>query len=351
METIIIMTHATKTSRSRNTSITVISTLGELISRFEGYNQSMGLAVATRKGYKRALKVFTDWAGLDTALTEIDECLIDEYREYLILRGDLSRQSIRTYLRSLKVLLRFAEKKHHLAECPLVELPGVGSQVPKASLSQTELAELLEATEGEQMELLRKRARAIVVTLYGTGMRVSELCQARYSMIETLEVDGEVAHVLLIESAKRGGERPIILSGSVWSAIKSYRDALLLLPNNAKAVEDLDTLFATRSGQALQVEGVQRLISRLVVRCNEQRRSLAGGNEIELLAASPHSFRRSFAVEWLNQSEGRELDVLQEVGGWSDIETVKRHYARYKLETLIRASRRNAPKVGKGDII
>jgi integrase/recombinase XerC len=294
-------------------------TICELIQLFDVYNLGRGKRPATCHWHVSALKQFADFAGEQLLAGEITELVADRYRADLVKRG-LAVESVNTYLRSLKALLRWAYRKHYLESPITVELMLTDPPEVKESFDPDEFQLLLEACEKEATHIGRLRAKAIIMLLYSSGMRASELIQARWNNIR--EQNG--VHVLNIKAAKRGKMRTVPLANSVWAAISAYRKAL-----EAEGFSPV-CLFASQRNHndPLTVSGLRQLCDRLENRSG--------------IHANPHMYRRAFASWWLNEGKG-DIETLMKIGGWQDRETVFSHYAALKTETLVQAHSRYSP--------
>lgn len=296
-------------------------TLNELIRRFDSYNKSVKKSVATCKWHVTALKQFIDFTGGNFPAGEISEQLIDDYRAALVARG-ISEQSINTYLRSLKALLRWAYRKKLLPALISVEMIRTEPLEPKSVLSLSELNRLLDAANGESTELLRQRARAAVLLLADTGLRASELCRLTWESLAVQTFGDSAVSVLAVKSAKRGKIRQVPLSPLASGALAELRRAA------GGPVDGYIFASARNRLQPLTVSGLRRKLTRLERRCG--------------VRANPHKFRRTFATYWLNQDES-EIEKLMQIGGWRDRETIFVHYARYQVATLIEAHKKHSP--------
>jgi integrase len=306
-----------------------VVTLDQLVSKYNRQNLSVGKAVITCQNHAAVLKRFTKIVGETLPITELDADILEDYRLELRNLG-LSSVSINTNLRSVKALLRWAEKRGYLERCPAVEFVKERKQAPKPALSSEEFQLLLVAAEKEYTLLLRFRAKAILNLLYDTGLRAGELCRARYADIKHLQIDGQAAYSLEIYASKTDEFRPVVFRDRTWQTIKEYREELARPHGRGykKLGVNPETIFvSTTSFEPLTVSGLRRMLFRLEARCE--------------IHANPHKFRRTFADRYLNASEGEDSGQLEELGGWSDNRIIRKHYARYRLTALVRAYRRN----------
>jgi site-specific recombinase XerD len=319
-----------QTSQERFMTVTV----EESVSKYNRYNVSIGKTRKTCQNHAAVLKRFVEIVGKETLITAVTVEVIEDYRGKLF-DGGIKAVSVNTNLRSVKAFLRWSVQRGWLATCPDIEFVKERKQPPKPAFSDAEFETLLTATESECTILLRLRAKAIVLVLYDTGMRVGELCAAKFSDIAHQKIDGEVAHLLHLYASKTDNYRLAIFREVTWQAIQSYR-AELAEPHGQgykRQGTNPDTIFvsAKNLSQPLTVTAVQQMLNRLEKQAK--------------IHCNPHKFRRTFADRYLNNTEGGEIEILGELGGWSNGQIIREHYARYRVQTLVRAYRRTLERV------
>jgi integrase/recombinase XerC len=157
-----------------------------------------------------------------------------------------------------------------------------------------------------------ERDRAIVETLYSTGVRVSELAGLDW---DSIDLGAECVRVF----GKGRKERIVPLGEIALEALRTYRRQL------AEArIASLDSaaVFVNRRGGRLTTRTIARIVGREV---------RASGTPV---AASPHSLRHSFATHLLEQ--GADLRSIQELLGHSSLSTTQR-YTHVNLDHLMKA--------------
>jgi integrase/recombinase XerD len=180
------------------------------------------------------------------------------------------------------------------------------------SLSEKEVEALLAAPDPETA--LGLRDRAMLETLYATGLRVSELVSLK--TVELSMTDGVVRIV-----GKGSKERLVPVGEVARAAIERYlasaRDELL----DGRVA---DALFVTRRGGPMSRQMFWNLI---------RKHARAAGIRSAL---SPHTLRHAFATHLLNH--GADLRVVQMLLGHADISTTQiyTHVARERLQALHR---------------
>jgi integrase len=334
----------TGTASTETVTQTGVTTAG-LVELYLLYGESRGYRKATLDYHFTSLNHFLTFLREEVGRAQrparevITQTIIDHYRLYLVRKDKrngkkLSPVTVNTYLRSLTTLVRWAVRREYLSRAPVVELVRRDRTRPKPTFSVEEFNLILSAADKEASPLLRARAKAIVLLLHDTGIRAGELCRANMKDISHYTIDGEEAHVLMIElPSKRGEPRMVAFSDTTWLAIKEYRSELARPHGRGRKHKGADPVSLFTSTKAIDepitVAGLRRMCERL-----EERSGIHN---------NPHSYRRFFASEWMNNSEGVALDTLGEAGGWKDLRTIKEHYGRYRAATIVRAARRYSP--------
>jgi integrase/recombinase XerD len=189
-------------------------------------------------------------------------------------------------------------------------MPAKPSRLPKV-LSETQVEALLAAPP--TATTLGQRDRAMLETLYATGLRVSELVGLKLH-----EVNFDVGVVRVF--GKGGKERLVPLGEEAIDWLRAYLgEARRTLLGERQS----DDMFVTARGGAMTRQAFWQLIKRYAV--------LAG---IDPARLSPHVLRHAFATHLLNH--GADLRVVQMLLGHSDISTTQiyTHIARERLKTL-----------------
>ena len=179
----------------------------------------------------------------------------------------------------------------------LIEAPKLGRKLPDV-LSLDEIELML-----NQIDLGHPqghRNRAIVETLYGSGIRVSELTNLSLSNL-FFEED-------MIRVSGKGNKQRLVPMGSVTKKylelyIKASRIHLKINP------KDQDVVFLNRRGNRLTRQMIFTLIKQLAVKANIQKQ------------VGPHTFRHSFATHLLKN--GADLRTIQILMGHESITTTE----------------------------
>jgi site-specific recombinase XerD len=174
-------------------------------------------------------------------------------------------------------------------------------------LSAGDLSDLLDGPAPDDEPLWRKRRDdAVLELLYGSGVRVGELCG--------LDVDAvDLARAGLVVWGKGGKERRVPLSEPATDALAAW----LRIRRDVLADSGGAALFGNERGNRLTPRDVRRIID---------RRSP--------VPTHPHALRHSFATHLLDG--GADLRAVQELLGHSDVSTTQRytHVSKERLRTV-----------------
>ena len=271
-----------------------------------------GLAKATLASYRSDLARLAGWlAGRD------GEALIDVHEATLVaFVAVLSREKRATsqarYISSLRRFYRWQLGRGRIAADPTLKLvnPVRPSRLPKV-MSEAQVGALLDAPDCATP--LGLRDRAMLETLYATGLRVSELVNLRLHEIGFNEG--------VLRAIGKGNKERLVPLGEValdWLGryMKQARPDIL-------AGHQSEALFVTARGGAMTRQAFWQLIKRY---------ALAAG--IDPTRLSPHVLRHAFATHLLNH--GADLRVVQLLLGHADISTTQiyTHVARERLKSL-----------------
>lgn len=235
---------------------------------------------------------------VDPALRRVDVMTVRRYLANLRDAG-YSRATIARKLAALRSFYKHLCRVGELEENPVaaVRTPRQERRLPKF-LDPTEIQRLLDAPQGD--DLLTLRDRAILETLYSTGMRVSELCQLDVPDVDLL---GEVVRV----RGKGKRERLAPLGSYAMAAIKTYLDARRR--HELAHTFDEQPLLLNRHGKRLNQRSVRRKLAKYLAQ--------AGLDP----AISPHTLRHSFATHMLDR--GADLRAVQELLGHRSLSTTQ----------------------------
>ena len=271
-----------------------------------------GLADLTLAAYRRDLKTFAAWLEKERARS-LDTVVPGDLEAYLAWRFAHRSQpsSAARYSSALKRFYRYLLRENLIASDPTLNLdrPKLPRALPK-TLTETDVERLLNSADSDTT--LGLRDRAMLETLYATGLRVSELVGLK---LTGLNLNDGVLRV----TGKGNKDRLVPLGEESVQWLRRYmaeaRPQLL-----EKRLSD--AVFVTARGEGMTRQAFWHLI---------KRRALAAGI---IRPLSPHTLRHAFATHLLNH--GADLRVVQMLLGHSDISTTQiyTHVARERLKQL-----------------
>ncbi len=271
-----------------------------------------GLAKATLDSYRSDLGRLAGWLAEHghEPLLDLRETTLTAFVAHLSRSTRASSQA--RYLSTLRRFFRWQIGRGRIVADPTLKLsnPSLPSRLPKV-MSEQQVANLLAAPDLDTP--LGQRDRAMLETLYATGLRVSELVNLK--LHEVSLIDG-----VLRAFGKGSKERLVPLGEQAIDWISHYlreSRADILGPRQS------DALFVTARGGAMTRHAFWHLIKRYAL--------VAGIDPAKL---SPHVLRHAFATHLLNH--GADLRVVQLLLGHADISTTQiyTHVARERLKSL-----------------
>ena len=271
-----------------------------------------GLAKTSLASYRSDLMRVAAWAAKHDAgpLIRIGEPAL--IRFIAEVSSSLKASSQARYISTLRRFFRHQLARNRITSDPTlkVALPAKPTRLPKI-VSEKQVEALLAAPPRET--LLGQRDRAMLETLYATGLRVSELVGLK---LHEVNFDMGVVRVF-----GKGSKERLVPLGE--AAIDEVRNYLNVARNELLNGRQSDDLFITARGAAMTRQAFWQLIKRYAV--------TAG---IDAKRLSPHVLRHAFATHLLNH--GADLRVVQMLLGHSDISTTQiyTHVARERLKTL-----------------
>ena len=287
-----------------------------LLDRFaDGLWLEDGLARNTLESYRRDVRQFGEWLHQTTG-TGLLEAHASDLQRHLAWQVTQRARKPRTTSRlvsSLKRFYQFALREGLRRDDPAVDLesPRIPRSLPK-SLSEAEVETLLAAPNVAQPQGLRDRA--MLETLYASGLRVSELVS-----LKSVQVNLDMGVVRVLGKGSKERLTPLGEEAMEWIA-RYQREARPLLLGARKS----DALFLTARGAPMTRQAFWGLV---------KRHARVAGIRIEI---SPHTLRHAFATHLINH--GADLRVVQMLLGHADISTTQiyTHVARERLKSLHR---------------
>jgi len=270
-----------------------------------------GLSAAYQLSVRQTLDALAGW--MESRKGGLRDLGTDELAAFLSQRKSesLSAASLRITTVHLKVFFRWLVMKGKLEMDPAEPLlaPRPDQSLPE-TLHAKELTELLESID--PAEFLGRRDLAILELFYSSGLRLSELCQARLEMMDFderfLRITGKGGKTRIVRVGKKA-------LGAIEDYLKNERPALVSKKTSSH-------IFLSVRGGALSPDRVRQIV--------KERAALAGIEQ----NIYPHLLRHSFATHLLEG--GADLRVIQELLGHADISTTQiyTHVDRERLKAV-----------------
>ena len=271
------------------------------------------LSANTVEAYRRDVRDFVVWAERArlSGPADVDRLVLRRYLAFLGTRR-MAKRSIARKAAALRRYFAWLTRTGVLTTDPSSRLtaPRGEGRLPHV-LKGDELETLLadRAPAGEAADL---RDRAVVELLYGSGLRVGELCGLR-----TRDVDLTRGQVLVW--GKGSKQRQLPMSQSSVEAVRAWLEA----GRSAMVTGDTpaDALFVNRRGHRLTPRDVRRILDRRAAS-----------------PTHPHALRHTFATHLLDG--GADLRAVQELLGHSDLATTQlyTHVSKERLRTVYDAT-------------
>jgi len=265
----------------------------------------------TTSAYVTDVKQFAEWVARQkiTSPHNVTREVVRQYLSFLTT----NRQAKRTVTRKLAAIRRYFDwlvrnKKIKIDPTAGVRTPSGTGRLPKV-LTKEQLDALLTCSDTEVPAWKSARDTAVIELLYGSGLRVSELCSLD---IDSIETRNNTVTVM----GKGAKQRRIPVSQPSVRAVKDWmklRSEVI----DARDARDTDVqvaLFLNSRGRRLAPRDVRRLI-----------------DERALTPTHPHALRHTFATHLLDN--GADLRAVQELLGHSDVATTQR-YTQVSKERL-----------------
>ncbi len=274
-----------------------------------------GLSENYQLSTRRSLSEFAAWCASARGITQPRAVTLPLITEYLGLRkrSGLSASSIKLIVVALKIFFRFLMTKNQLERDPTetLTLPRIERYLPE-TLNELQAEQLMESVSTK--ETLGLRNRAMLELLYASGLRISELANARLENFDsnerTLRVTGKGNKMRLVPVGQKA-------CGALAAYLSTERPTLVKWRSGSE-------IFLSSRGTKLTTVRIWQIVKECA------RRSRLETN------IYPHLLRHSFATHLL--SNGADLRIIQEMLGHADISTtqVYTHVDQQRLKAVHR---------------
>jgi len=287
--------------------------MDELVDTFLNYlSVERGLSVNTIVSYREDINTFIDFLK-SSHIESFSSAKKDDITDFMLSQKakGLCANSIARRLAAIKALYKFLVRERILKTDPsnLIDSPKLWKKIPE-TLSANEVDALLSEPNIRQTQGIRDKA--ILETLYATGMRVSEAVN--------LKVDNVNLDVGFLRCIGKGNKERIIPLGK--KAINSIKRYLETGRTKQLRNKEVNFLFLNRSGKKISRQSLWKIIKRYAKAARIKK------------PIRPHILRHSFATHLLER--GADLRSVQEMLGHANISTTQiyTHISKERLKAI-----------------
>jgi integrase/recombinase XerD len=274
-----------------------------------------GLSWNYQLSTRRSLEEFAQWLSRARQIVTPGQVKGTDITEFLASRkrAGLAASSIKLIIVAIKIFFRFLRTRGVIERDPaeVLPLPRAERYLPE-TLNEMDIERLLDAAprHGE----LALRDRAMLELLYASGLRISELADAR---LENLQIEEGIIRV----TGKGSKTRLVPVGGKAREALRAYlqgeRPALVKHRTGSE-------IFLSSRGGKLTTVRIWQIVKRVAKHAGLEQN------------VYPHLLRHSFATHLLGN--GADLRIIQELLGHADISTtqVYTHVDQQRLKAVHR---------------
>jgi site-specific recombinase XerD len=280
-----------------------------LVLDFKGYLEARNVSPNSIVAYQRDLEDFGSFLkGFDAnepagkrlpppyPLATATTAAIGAYTASLRNSRAYAPGSIRRKLSALRTFYKFLKLRGLRDSNPAIEVesPRMGRPIPKA-LKPAEVDAILHTTLAGRSDFQRLRDRCILETLYGTGLRRTELLNLN---LEDVDLERREIRVL---AGKGNKDRTVLMTAAAADAMRMYLGHRPRTPDPA--------FFIGRGGRRLSQSGLYKIFRIFVTLSGVQSH------------ATPHTMRHSFATHLYEN--GADLLIIKELLGHESLATTQ----------------------------
>jgi site-specific recombinase XerD len=260
-------------------------------------------AANTRAAYRRDIELFAVWLldeDQEMAPCDVTKEIVRGYLAHLHECGATSRTVARR-IAALRRYFLWAIRKNIASIDPTeaVHTPKTKGRLPRP-LDEKTVVSLITSEDPDAPQWRRARDRAILEILYGSGLRVSEVCSLH---LQSASSDGATLRVM----GKGSKERIVPLSAPAREAVGEWLSVRREVADESSG----NALFLSARGKPVGRRDVARLLDEACARAG-----ISGGTH-------PHALRHSFATHLMDN--GADTRSIQELLGHSDAATTQRY--------------------------
>jgi site-specific recombinase XerD len=267
----------------------------------------------TVAAYRRDVAAFCEWAeraGVDEPQA-VDRILLRRYLSYLSTRR-YSRRTVARRASSLRKYFGWLHRSDRITADPThgLSAPKGEGRLP-AVLHKSDLDALLVPPAGDP-DVIAVRDQAVVELLYGSGLRVAELCGLRPD-------DVDLTRCQLVVWGKGSKQRQVPMSEPSADAVHAWLTSGR--PELARPESPPDAVFLNQRGRRLTPRDVRRILDRRAAH-----------------PTHPHALRHTYATHLLDG--GADLRAVQELLGHADLATTQlyTHVSKERLKAVYESS-------------
>jgi integrase/recombinase XerD len=274
-----------------------------------------GLSENYQLSTQRSLSEFAQWCSAEKKIAHPRAVNLPMMSEYLAdrKRAGLSASSIKLVVVALKIFFRFLAARGIIERDPTeaLALPRIERYLPE-TLNELQVQQFLERIDTKALHGLRDRA--MMEVLYATGLRISELANAR---LEDFNFEQRIVRA----TGKGNKTRLVPVGRKACEALAAYLSAerpKLVKPRTSSEI------FLSERGTKLTTARIWQIVKKHAQRAGLEKN------------VYPHLLRHSFATHLL--SNGADLRIIQEMLGHADISTtqVYTHVDQQRLKAVHR---------------
>ena len=283
---------------------------------------SQNSVVSYKNDLSKFFIFFQDYIEKNIGLKEIESIKISEFRSFLTYRrnSEISSNSIARNISALKSFFRFLIKNNKIKESSVFNLksPKLKKSLPRPINADLAIQVIKQAEEIEDEKWIGLRNKAILILLYGCGLRISEALSLNYDDVQNED------HILI--KGKGEKERIVPMMPYIKKGIENYLEAC------PKEIISGEALFIGKR--------FSRLSPRIIQYALEKIRTALSLPE----TATPHALRHSFATHLLDS--GGDLRTIQELLGHSSLSTTQK-YTKVETSKLLDIYKKSHPLAKK----
>lgn len=266
----------------------------------------------TVSAYCSDVTMFSEWVGRQNIAdpAKVSRDVVRQYVSFLTTMKYAKRSNTRK-IASIRRYFGWLVRNGVMASDPTsgVHTPSDSGRLPKV-LTSDQLGALLVSTDSDTPQWRTSRDTAVIELLYGSGLRVSELCGMN---VDNVNVKAQAIVVM----GKGSKERRVPMSEPSVEAVKTW----MKFRHELVSDDAEPALFLNTRGRRLSPRDVRRIID---------ARSQS--------PTHPHALRHTFATHLLDN--GADLRAVQELLGHSDVATTQRytHVSKERLKSAYGAT-------------